>query len=80
MKGNWLNDFYSLLRIRNRAAVPLNQRSQPGLVMTGGWSHSSTYGFQKDGSLPLEATVCSHALCLAIATFLRRKKLRMMFT
>jgi len=80
MKGDWLNDRHSLLRIRNRAAVPLSQRSQPGLVITGGRSHSSTYGFQKDGSLPLETTVCSHARFLAMATFLRRKKLRMMLT
>lgn len=71
---------YSLLRMTNRAAEPLSQASKPGLGITGGWSHSSTYGFQKDGSLPLEATVCSHTRCLAMAIFLRRKKLRMMFT
>ena len=69
-----------LLRITNRAAEPLSQASQPGLAITGGRSHSSTYGFQKVGPLPLETTVCSHTLCLAMARFLRRKKLRMIFT
>ena len=69
-----------LPRMANRVAEPLSQSSQPGLGITGGWSHSSMYGFQKDGPLPLEATVCSHTRCLAMAIFLRRKKLRMMFT
>jgi len=48
---------YPLVRIMNRAVVPVSQASQPGLVMTGGQSHSSMYGFQKDGPLPREATV-----------------------
>jgi len=79
-EGDWPKNSNLLLRIANRAAEPLSQASQPGLAITGGWSHSSTYGFQKVGPLPLEATVCSHTLCLAMARFLRRKKLRMIFT